>query len=1091
METDSHSLERTGSHQSSTKSQRSEMPRAKPRKQNSNTSSRAVTPSHKELTSFPSLPLHSSPQAERRQKTSTSPTPGGASRTSSANSKPPANSQQSSMKEFSTLQKTALFGDLPLSNSAVVGSLHLTSDEHIERLVARNGAVAMVRQLAEDLALRDAQLSGLRRRAEERERTLRKMLLDCGMSNLDLESRLRALEGLANSGGASSGSKDARHASGEEVKASSRSIDDMMCQAMSDTVGLEGTALGKGLGLVEDNDSNTHPSAPYALAFGDDDTRSMDSTVSEVLPKGKARAWKDFLWGGGGGASLKSSRASSVTSELNEEPENNMTLRISSAAAPQRRGLSNGLFQPPEHRDIRTLSQPSVFQGDTERREDVDSDSQSRKSSTSFGALALKFVAGNSHGGRDNDNTRALRGRAATVPEGFSQSEAASKPPSSALQKLSKVAAQASLANAKRRPPALLSLGYKGTVKASKGSRAQTSSPSSLTPTDNVINSGPVEMDAILPLESRPPTLLHTYSNYNGQGYLTDRFGFIYDQRRKRRQKEAMKNAQVAADQLVALSPEIVGNETIKIRSANANLASESASVDSQPVEGHKTVPAPLQGWQDFLKIATFPTELLSHTPPADPILVIESSEEDPPLKTSHIKVAHRGSLPAASFNPKPITSPVVSSNALFAMPSTANASSPSLVSLDQAEPVKLLLEQLTELHDSLQRDRTVKWNEFLRKVRAERKREGEAAATADKRSVKTMMPETLLTEGEVIGVAGLGNKGKIGRAKWNEFYSLVLGGIPVTYRAKIWAECCGATALKVPGYYDDLTNSPIDDESIKSQITMDITRTLTDNIFFRKGPGVAKLNEVLLAYAKRNPEVGYCQGMNMIAASLLLIMATAEDAFWILASMIENILPENYYGHSLLTSRADQKVLRQYVSDILPNLSLHLDDLGIELEALTFQWFLSVFTDCLSAEALFRVWDVVLCTHDGSTFLFQVALALLTLNERQLLNCTTPAGVYSYINHQMTNHAISIDGLIQASEALKKVVKRSEIEERRQLAVESELAATAQRARGGRNRATSQALEQPLNTGLEQEEASQETLTESQASDVNILKNS
>jgi hypothetical protein len=185
---------------------------------------------------------------------------------------------------------------------------------------------------------------------------------------------------------------------------------------------------------------------------------------------------------------------------------------------------------------------------------------------------------------------------------------------------------------------------------------------------------------------------------------------------------------------------------------------------------------------------------------------------------------------------------------------------------------------------------------------------------------------------------------------------------------------------------------------------------------------------------------------------------------------MIEVILPKHYYDHGLLASRADQVVLRQYISQILPKLSEHLENLGVELEALTFQWFLSVFTDCLSAEALYRVWDVVLCldvasavsknpaanntsstsspftarendaiasaTTDmtsgsgaGSTFLFQVALALLKLNEHQLLTtCSSPAELYTYINHQMTNHAISIDGLIQASEALRNVVRPEDV---------------------------------------------------------------
>ncbi|WP_460824506.1 hypothetical protein, partial [Lysobacter olei] len=175
---------------------------------------------------------------------------------------------------------------------------------------------------------------------------------------------------------------------------------------------------------------------------------------------------------------------------------------------------------------------------------------------------------------------------------------------------------------------------------------------------------------------------------------------------------------------------------------------------------------------------------------------------------------------------------------------------------------------------------------------------------------------EVALADGEVIGIAGLGNKGKIGRAKWREFRNLVLGGIPVAYRAKIWSECSGASTLRVPGYYDDLVNGHITtqaDPGATAQITMDIHRTLTDNIFFRKGPGVARLNEVLLAYSRRNPEVGYCQGMNLIAGSLLLILPTAEDAFWVLASIIENILPPHYYDHGLVASRADQQVLCQY----------------------------------------------------------------------------------------------------------------------------------------------------------------------------------
>lgn len=342
---------------------------------------------------------------------------------------------------------------------------------------------------------------------------------------------------------------------------------------------------------------------------------------------------------------------------------------------------------------------------------------------------------------------------------------------------------------------------------------------------------------------------------------------------------------------------------------------------------------------------------------------------------------------------------------------------------------MKLLLAQLTEIHDTLQHDRTVKWNEFLRKARASRQKGGDTAAPNTKQP--SDMPEVSLTDGEMIGVANLGNKGKVGRAKWKEFTQLVLTGIPVAYRAKIWAECSGASALRVPGYYDDLVQNGTDEPDILTQIHADIHRTMTDNVFFRTGPGVPKLREVLLAYARRNPELGYCQGMNLVTASLLLIMPTAEDAFWLLTTIVETILPPGYFSATLLASRADTLVLRHYVALLLPKLSAHLDSLGIELEALTFQWFLSVFTACLSAEALFRVWDVVLCLNDGSTFLFQVALALLKINEGRLLREETAGGVYDCLGG-VSDHEVGIDGLIRGSEALSREVRKEDVDDLR-----------------------------------------------------------
>ena len=90
----------------------------------------------------------------------------------------------------------ALFDDTVRNIRDVPGTLHHQSDEHVEHLLAKTGAVALVKQLAQDLAQRDAEITLLQRKAEERESLLRKMLRECEVSNMDIENRLGELRKL-------------------------------------------------------------------------------------------------------------------------------------------------------------------------------------------------------------------------------------------------------------------------------------------------------------------------------------------------------------------------------------------------------------------------------------------------------------------------------------------------------------------------------------------------------------------------------------------------------------------------------------------------------------------------------------------------------------------------------------------------------------------------------------------------------------------------------------------------------------------------------------------------------------------------------
>ena len=92
------------------------------------------------------------------------------------------------------------------------------------------------------------------------------------------------------------------------------------------------------------------------------------------------------------------------------------------------------------------------------------------------------------------------------------------------------------------------------------------------------------------------------------------------------------------------------------------------------------------------------------------------------------------------------------------------------------------------------------------------------------------------------------------------------------------------------------------------------------------------------------------------------------------LAALVERILPEGFFSPTLLPSRACPLVLLDYVQEGMPKLAAHLFELGIDLPAICFSWFLSLFTDCLPVEVR-RRFRCVMCPtlslSDHGVFVF------------------------------------------------------------------------------------------------------------------------
>lgn len=348
------------------------------------------------------------------------------------------------------------------------------------------------------------------------------------------------------------------------------------------------------------------------------------------------------------------------------------------------------------------------------------------------------------------------------------------------------------------------------------------------------------------------------------------------------------------------------------------------------------------------------------------------------------------------------------------------------------SETVRSLLDQLKVMHSRHQAEQMEKWDAFIQHRRIVLAQHRQNHVSHSDRGDDAEMPNG--ADQYHYGLIGLQQMGedKASRDDYRQFLKLCQEGIPLAHRPKVWAECSGANEVAEPGRYQDLLDEHAGETNqALSQIDLDIHRTMPTNIYFGgDGPGVPKLRRVLAAYSSYNPEIGYCQGMNNLAATLLLTHATEEEAFWVLVCIIEKILPSEYFTSHLLASQADQRVLIELVAELLPKLAEHLEELGVDLPAVTFAWFLSLYTDCLPVETLFHVWDVFFA--EGSVVLFRIAVAILIMNEGALLATTSPAAFYGHV-HSMTSRLFSVDRLISiASQDLRASITVEKVEAKR-----------------------------------------------------------
>uniref|UniRef100_A0A8D1ZMD4 TBC1 domain family member 8 n=1 Tax=Sus scrofa TaxID=9823 RepID=A0A8D1ZMD4_PIG len=211
----------------------------------------------------------------------------------------------------------------------------------------------------------------------------------------------------------------------------------------------------------------------------------------------------------------------------------------------------------------------------------------------------------------------------------------------------------------------------------------------------------------------------------------------------------------------------------------------------------------------------------------------------------------------------------------------------------------------------------------------------------------------------------------------------LVAMGIPESLRGKLWLLFSDAvTDLAAhPGYYGNLVEESMGKCClVTEEIERDLHRSLPEHPAFQNETGIAALRRVLTAYAHRNPQIGYCQSMNILT-SVLLLYAKEEEAFWLLVAVCERMLPD-YFNHRVIGAQVDQSVFEELIKEQLPELAEHMQDLSA-LASISLSWFLTLFLSIMPLESAVNVVDCFF--YDGIKAIFQLGLAVLEANAEDL----------------------------------------------------------------------------------------------------------
>jgi len=240
--------------------------------------------------------------------------------------------------------------------------------------------------------------------------------------------------------------------------------------------------------------------------------------------------------------------------------------------------------------------------------------------------------------------------------------------------------------------------------------------------------------------------------------------------------------------------------------------------------------------------------------------------------------------------------------------------------------------------------------------------------------------------------------------------------GIPNSLRGYTWLRLLGADKkiANHKGLYSQLSciGKPKGDPEPFRTIDRDVPRTFPENHFLHgekeaKSSAAERLREVLYAYVHYDKEVQYCQGMNLVAAFLMISCPFQnEQVFWMLERLCHHpdYALQNLYGPNLELAFEFQYVLEKLIKSYLPKLYKairHADDVLMlpygSINVFAPKWIISLWS-IVPSKCAVRIWDIFF--NEGHKILYRVALYVLKYCQKELLSVSDDKSIESGSTH-------------------------------------------------------------------------------------------